>query len=310
MNKPDGLTIWMKQMRADFIILAVFLTLIGLALAANTSIEFSFLKAGLLLIGVVSAHISVNLFNEYWDDKTGIDYNTEKTPFSGGSGNLQKGWTKSWQVFLVATITLIISLAIGIYFTLVSHWIIAVFAVVGAISILFYNIVLARIMLGELFAGLSLGSLVVVGTYIGMTVTSWDATFSQILPTSVILIAIPPGILTTLLLLLNEFPDAEADKQGGRRHLVIVLGEKTSAVIYSLFMLIVFAVIVLIPVLGYSSWWLLIAVITLPLALNACRIALKHGKNMEKLMPALGMNVVTVLGTDLLIAIALFIQLI
>ena len=310
MSKPNCFAIWLKQMRADFLILAVLLTLIGLALAANTGIEFDYIKAGLLLIGVVSAHISVNLFNEYWDHRTGIDFNTEKTPFSGGSGNLQKGWTKSWQVFLAGTITLIICLAIGIYFTLVSHWIIAVFAVVGAISILFYNIFFARIMLGELFAGLSLGSLVVVGTYIGMTVTSWDASISQILPTSVILIAIPPGLLTFQLLFLNEFPDAEADKQGGRRHLVIILGKKTSAFLYSLFMLAVFAIIVLIPALNHSSWLLLIALLPLPIALNACKIALKHGEDMEKLMPALGMNVVTVLATDLLIAIALFIQLI
>ena len=111
-----------------------------------------------------------------------------------------------------------------------------------------------------------------------------------------------------ILLFLNEFPDAEADKQGGRRHLVIVLGKKTSAVIYTLFMLSVFATIVLIPALKYSSWWLLIALLPLPIALNACKITLKHSENMEKLLPALGMNVITVLSTDLLIAIALFIN--
>ena len=310
MSKPGGFVIWLKQMRADFLVLAVLLTFIGLALAANSGVEFDFFKAFLLIVGVVSAHISVNLFNEYWDHKTKVDFYTEKTPFSGGSGNLQKGWTKPWQVFLAGTITLIISLAIGVYFTFVSHWIIAVFAGVGAISILFYNIVFARIMLGELFAGLSLGSLVVVGTYVGMTVTSWDASFVEILPTSVILIAIPPGILTALLLLLNEFPDVEADKKGGRRHLVIVFGKKVSAWIYSVLMVIVFLMIVLIPVLKYTSWLLLIALLTWPVAMNACKIALSHEGDMKKLMPALGMNVLTVLGTDLLIALALFLQLI
>jgi len=59
--KPKGFVIWLKQMRADFLVLAVLLTMIGLALAANSGVEFSFLKAALLLVGVVSSHIAVNL---------------------------------------------------------------------------------------------------------------------------------------------------------------------------------------------------------------------------------------------------------
>jgi 1,4-dihydroxy-2-naphthoate octaprenyltransferase len=49
----------------------------------------------LLLAGVVLAHISVNLFNEYSDYKTGIDFNTHRSPFSGGSGMIVSGKTKS-----------------------------------------------------------------------------------------------------------------------------------------------------------------------------------------------------------------------
>ena len=74
--------------------------------------------------------------------------------------------------------------------------------------------------LGELFAGLSLGTLVVLGTYISMT-ASPGTPLKQLLPAEVIWISIPPGILTSLLLLINQFPDVEADKKGGRKHLVI-----------------------------------------------------------------------------------------
>ena len=308
--KPKGFVIWLKQMRADFLVLAVLLTMIGLALAANSGVEFSFLKAALLLVGVVSSHIAVNLFNEYWDYKTKVDFYTERTPFSGGSGNLQKGWTKPGQVFLAGTIALVICLAIGIYFTLESHWIIAVFAIVGAVSIFFYNIVFARIMLGEIISGLSLGTLVVLGVYVGMTATSWDLSFAQILPTAVILISIPPGILTTQLLFLNEFPDAEADKKGGRRHWVIVFGKKISAWMYSVLMVSVYVMILIIFFMKFTTWTILLALLTWPIAMNAIRIAINHHSNMEKLMPALGMNVLTILGTDFLIAGALFLQLV
>ena len=42
----------------------------------------------LIVIGAVSAHISVNMLNEYFDFKSGLDLKTEITAFSGGSGAL------------------------------------------------------------------------------------------------------------------------------------------------------------------------------------------------------------------------------
>ena len=117
----------------------------------------------------MAAHVSVNLFNEYSDHRTGIDFNTKRTPFNGGSGMMIQGLTSPTAVLTSAIVTLLYAMAIGIYYSIISHWFLLLIIGVGAISIVGYTDVLAKYMLGELFAGLSLGSLVVVVTFIALT---------------------------------------------------------------------------------------------------------------------------------------------
>lgn len=303
----------MAQIRANFLLLAVFLVIIGLAFSTKypsvSGQALSFFHAVLLVIGVVLSHISVNLFNEYSDFKTGIDFHTTRTPFTGGSGMITSGNTRPEAVWIVATISLLVALAIGIYFTIIAHWTIIILSLIGGFSIIFYTNWLAKNILGELFAGLSLGTLVVIGTYIAMTATP-GMRLSELLPGEVIWISIPPGILTSLLLFINQFPDIEADKLGGRKHLVIILGWKKASYIYALGMFITFIIIVMCPIVGISSYWIYIALLPLPLAVKASISAIKYGNDLSKLLPVLGNNVITVLATDLLLAVAVFIDVI
>lgn len=310
MSQPNKFKIWIDQFRGNFLLLAVVLVLLGSALAYKhdlaNEVTFSIVNALLMLIGNVLAHSSVNLFNEYFDYKTKIDFHTTRTPFSGGTGLMVQGVTTPKGVLTAAVLTLLISLIIGIYFVFVSHWFLLVLIAVGVISIVLYNLVLAKILMGEFFAGLALGTFVVLGTYIGLTATP-DMPVSNLLPLSVILISIPPGILTALLLFLNEFPDADVDKEGGRFHIVNWLGRKTSAYLYCLGLLATYVMILLTPMLSFSTYFVYIGLLTLPLAIKAGTSALKFNSETEKLIPAMGINVLIVLVTDLLLAIGVMI---
>jgi len=303
--------VWMAQVRAPFLILAVFLVVIGLAFSVKyphiIGHTFNWIHAVMLVIGVLLSHISVNLFNEYSDFKTKIDFNTKRTPFSGGSGMITSGTTRPESVKTVGIITLMVSGAIGVYFAIVSHWTVILLSAIGAFSVLFYTNFLAKRVLGELFAGLALGTFVVLGTYIAMT-ASPGMTIEGLIPVEVIWISIPPGILTSLLLLINQFPDAEADKAGGRRHLVIRFGWKGASYFYTGGMFATFTIIVLMPLLGISSPWIYLALLPLPLGIKASVTAIKHGNDFGKIVPALASNVITVLATDLLLAVAVFIE--
>ena len=301
----------MAQVRGPFLILAWLLVAIGLAIAFKLpGIDrpyFNWLHAFLLTIGVVSAHASVNLFNEYSDYKTRIDFNTSRSPFSGGSGMMIQGFTSPRQVLFAAIGTLLLAFIVGLYFSFTVHWFIFIISSIGGITIVSYTDGLARIRLGEFFAGIALGSLVVIGTYVAMT-ASPGMPLNQVLPLKVILISIPPGILTSLLLLINEFPDAEADREGGRKHLVIVLGKKKAAYLYAFGIFLTFGTIFVLPLVGLASAWIYLALIPLPLGIRASITAIRHADDIPKLIPALGSNVITVLGTDFLMALAILIM--
>lgn len=310
MRNSEKIKLWLAEMRAPFLILAVLLVAIGLAFGWKyhpQGTTFNPWHAALLMIGVVSSHISVNLFNEYSDNKTRIDHNTQKTPFSGGSGVLSSGRLNEASVLRAAVSTLVLSLVIGIYFAVSVHWIIFVLAGMGAFSILFYTNILARMQLGELFSGLTLGTFVVLGAYVVMT-GSPNMSIGELFPLDVVLMSIPPGILTALLLLINEFPDAEADQVGGRKHLVIWLGRKKAAYVYTLGMVASFGLIIGAALFNLVSPWFMLALLPMPLAYKAVLGAIRHGNDTAKLIPALGMNVLTVLGTDLFIAVAVMLE--
>jgi 1,4-dihydroxy-2-naphthoate octaprenyltransferase len=296
---PPGIAVWMMQIRAPFLLLSVMLVLIGGAVAFQNDV-FDGLRFALSMIGVVLAHVSVNLFNELSDFKTKIDEDTVKTPFSGGTGNLQAGLTRPGAVLAAAFGTGFVALCIGVYLAWASDWWLLAFIGAGAVATVFYTNVLARLSLGELAAGACLGTFVVLGTYYAQAGT---------INAELVWLSVPPGILTALLLLLNEFPDVEADRKGGRRHLVIVLGYRGAAVVYTTALVAVYAILVVGVVLRWFPPTVLIALLTIPLAIKASLGALRHGQNMEKLVPAMGANVGLVLGTDLLIAVAYFIPL-
>jgi len=311
MQNPNKIVIWLNQIRANFLILAALLVAIGIALAFKylpDGVIISWLNISLVLIGSVLAHASVNLFNEYSDHLTGIDKNTQRTPFSGGSGMIKSGFTKPSSVLAAAITTLLISGAIGIYFGITAHWSVFLIMMVGAFSIVAYTPLLTKFMLGELFSGLTLGTLVVLGTFIALTAKPGQS-FGSLLPFEVIMISIPPGILTSLLLLLNQFPDAEADKKGGRKHLVIKLGAQKAAYVYTAGVVATFVIILMLPLTGVSSFWLYLGLLPLPFVIKATATALQFNNNMEKLVPALGANIVTVLLTDALLAVSIFLTL-
>lgn len=309
-KKPGFLSIWTAQIRANFLLLAVLLVCIGLAYTYKfnpaSSGSFSWIHAILVMAGAVFSHISVNLFNEYFDFISGVDLKTKRTPFSGGSGMLVRGYTKPGTVLAAAVSFLLAALVIGIYFTVVSHPVIAFFVITGGLTIVLYNGLLSRLMLGELFAGLTLGTFVVLGTYIAMTANP-GMPVSETVPLRLLLLSIPPGILTSLLLLLNEFPDAEADKTGGRKHIVVRLGKRKAAYVYVAGIFLTFGTILFLPIAGMASGWIFLALLPLPLAMRSAVIAVRHNRTPSLMVTAQGNIVATVLGTDFLLALAILI---
>ncbi|OUS32734.1 hypothetical protein A9Q98_01025 [Thalassotalea sp. 42_200_T64] len=294
----------LKTMRLPFLSLAVFCVLLGLATAMLTQAAINWFDFGLCLIAAVAAQIAVNTLNEYQDFKSGLDLITVRTPFSGGSGGLVENPAAASAVKKLAIIAILLTIIIGLYF--VYHYSTELFplGLLGIIIIISYTKYLNKNPWLCLFApGVGIGLLMVLGTSFVLT---GQYTISAL---SVGLICL---CLINNLLLLNQIPDAEADKHVGRNHFIIAFGTKRALMVYALFLLLAASVLLLaghfhfLPKLSY------IALIPMLAAAEAVRIinsnVINNNVAPEPLRKGLGLNVVAVNGTPLLLAIAIIIS--
>jgi len=291
--KPGSLKAWLLLPRFHFIPLTVILVSLGASIAAYEGF-FNLGYFALAMIGSILVHITVNVINDYYDYVDGIDLSTPRTPFSGGSGVLTRDLLKPRQAFWVATVSLLMAMVIGIYFVFERGWLLFPLLLVAGFSAYFYNVCLSKWLVGELFAGLNFGPIMVLGSYYVQTGRySWEALFASL----------APGVLTANLLFLNEFPDREADERGGRRHLVITLGREGARFLYVALIIVAYLLIVIGVVTGIMPWVTLIGLGTVVFGWKAAKGALKDYNDVNRLVPALGANVMTILGTQALLAV-------
>ena len=290
---PGSLKAWLMLPRFHFIPLTVILVSLGTAIAAYEG-YFYFGHFLLAMIGSILVHMTVNVINDYYDYRDGIDLNTQRTPFSGGSGILPLNLLKPKQAFWFATFCLLIAMVIGFYFVMVKGWLLFPLLLIAGFSAYFYNVYLAKWLMGEIFAGLSFGPLLVLGSYYVQTGRySWETLFASL----------APGILTANLLFLNEFPDREADQKGGRKHLVISLGKKDASYLFVALLTVSYLCIIVGVLTKMMPVLTLIGLGTIGFGWKAAKGALKYYDNTQKLVPILGANVITILGTQALLAV-------
>jgi len=280
--------------RAPFLLLPVTLVASGAAAAAYEG-HFSWSASLLALVGLVLLHAAVNILNEASDMRTGIDFHTLRTPFSGGSGALPAGRMKPETARLFGLTCAALGGLVGVYFlTRVGLPLVPIMAV-GALAVLGYTDFLARIGFGEVFAGLGLGALPVWGTALVQGATPRETTLA---------VAVPAFCMTFNLLLLNEFPDEVADRAGGRSNLVLLLDRRPAAVIYALVALFVPVSIAGAVALGALPALSLLALGPSVLLVGPLRWALLRPEEAVPI-PALGANVVWNLATNLFLAVTL-----
>ena len=287
-------------MRLPFLVLNPACVGLGAAIAAWSGSEISIFYLILTFIGAVSAHISVNALNEYSDFKSGLDFTTKPTPFSGGSGTLPKAPEKAHFALITGLITFAITALIGIYFLWVRGLWLLPLGVLGLFIIVTYTGWLTKNPFFCLIApGLGFGPLMVMGTAFVLSGSySWTSFVASLVP----------FFLVSDLLLLNQFPDMEADKGVGRRHIIIVMGKKAGVRVYGVFLAGAFAAIIFGYLLGLLPLGSLLALAALVIAIPTVIGVSKYTDDIPKLMPYMGRNVVINILTPVLLAIGLFIS--
>jgi len=296
MNNPKDI---LGPMRLPFLILGPVCAFLGIGTAVWRMGQVSVFYSTLAVVGAVTAHISVNAFNEYFDFKSGLDFKTKATPFSGGSGTLPAKPKAAGSALTTAWITLGITALIGLYFLWVRGLALLPLGLLGLIVIYAYTTWITRSLLICLIApGLGFGVLTVMGTDFVLTGHySWTAFIASLVP----------FFLVNNLLLLNQFPDVEADRAVGRKHFPIVIGRRASSLIYGAFLLLAYLSLGIGVGLGYLPAWSLLGMLTLFLAAPVAIGAYRYADDIPKLVPYLGQNVIINIVTPVLMAVGLFV---
>ena len=286
------LKMWFLETRPQFLILSVVLGFLGACIAWYDG-AFHLGYALLAFAGLLLTHISVNTLNDYFDYKSGIDLEVKRTPFSGGSGILPPGSLKPRQVLWLGLGSLLLAIPIGVFFVITSGWQLIPLLIVAALCVVLYTPVILRIHWPEWAPGLGIGALPILGLYF---IQTGEYTLHALIA------SIPSGILVHNLLLLNEFPDVEADRKGGRKTTPIIIGRSKASIFYSLMTVAAYLWIIGSVIAGIMPVYCLIALLTLPFAMKAIRGSMKY-QEMNIFIPAMASNVMVVLITQLLLGV-------
>jgi len=279
---------WFMLIRANFLVLTVVVVGAGITGAVYYRRSLDPLTCAMTLVGALVTHVSANVMNNYFDYLSGVDAETKKTPFSGGVDVLVSGEISPSLAHALGLVTMAGAAFVGLFFLFRHFWILLPMIAYGAVSIYLYTPYLSRLpAASEIVAGTNFG-LMALGAYV---IQSGGIDAIALATSSIV------SMLVGLLLFLNEFPDADVDKESGRRHIVILLGRRRSSKVYRALLAITYLLMVYSVVARALPLACLVALATVPLALKAARIVSAHYNDPIGLVPALGMNVLIVLLT-------------
>ena len=288
------LSTWLRIIRIRFLLASVIAVSNGLAITYWKYSTIDPVYAILTYVGVVFLHASVDLLNDYWDYKRGIDIATKRTKFSGGTGVLPENLLKPRTVYIAGLVFLILGASIGAYFIAIRGVTIAIILGFAVIAIYFYSTTIVNAGLGELFVAIK-GAMIVLGSlYVQNATLEPAAMYGGAIV----------GLLSATVLFINSFPDYEADKSKGRRTLVIILGRKVASTTFPLFIIAAYALIAGGIFFGLTKVYCLICFVSMPLAIKSALSLRKDPQSIDKIVPAMASTVTYSRITGFLLALS------
>jgi 1,4-dihydroxy-2-naphthoate polyprenyltransferase len=261
-------SVWLRAIRIKFLLASVIAVSLGLSLAWYAGSSIDIFHALLTFAGVISLHASVDLLNDYWDFKRGIDSKTKRTKMSGGTGVLPEGLLKPKSVYLAGIGFLILGAIIGIYFVMIFGITIGLILGFAILSVYFYSTKIINWGLAEVFVTIK-GTLIVIGTFFIQ---------SQGIDDFSIFAGIVVGLLSSLVLFVTSIPDHDVDKEKGRRTLIIIFGKSNSVKTFSIFPILIYGVIIFGVMTGLFPVYSLIVLLAKPFLI----LAIWHLKDSQK----------------------------
>jgi 1,4-dihydroxy-2-naphthoate octaprenyltransferase len=135
--------------------------------------------------------------------------------------------------------------------------------------------------LGELFVFVFFGLVAVGGSYfVQVEDLRWEA----------VALGVPVGLLAAAILVVNNVRDVETDRRAGKRTLAVRLGRERAVGVFAAMLVLAFASVPVIAALGDLEAWVLLALLSLPLAFPLGRTLARRrdGPSLNKLLADTG----------------------
>jgi 1,4-dihydroxy-2-naphthoate octaprenyltransferase len=252
---------WLLATRPRTLPAAVAPVIVGAAMAIADA-HFRWLPAVAALMVALLLQIGVNLANDYFDYRKGID----TADRIGPPRVTQSGLIPAKQVMAGMLLAFILSGVPGIYLLVVGGWPVLIIGLACILAALAYSggpFPLASHGLGDLFVFIFFGLVAVCGTYYVQALH---------LTPMVLLMGAIEGFLITAILVVNNLRDIQTDRQTGKRTLAVMIGDRGSKMEYVLLLATAYAIPLILWLSGHSSAWVILPLVSLPMAFALIRI--------------------------------------
>jgi 1,4-dihydroxy-2-naphthoate octaprenyltransferase len=256
-DQLDVISKWLISTRAAVLIMTFISASIAGILAYQQD-SFNFFLWLLLTIGLIFAHATNNLINDYTDYIKGVDQdNYYRAQY--GPQPLEHGLMSKKQLLTYAAVSGSIALIAGAILIYYRGSMAMILLGLGMFFVLFYTYPLKYIALGEISVLIVWGPLMIGGGYYVIT-GIWDWT--------VVLASLPYALGVTTVIFGKHIDKYHDDKAKRIHTLPVILGEKTSrymviAMTVSQYLLVLYLVII-----QFFTPLLLIVLLALPMFLN------------------------------------------
>ncbi len=296
------LTGWMILSRPPFHIVGILPFVLGTMLAYRLARAFSLEVFILGIAGVILIMLSTYHSGEYFDQKeNAISSRLHQNQFAGGTRMIPEGKMPPGVALWTSIITLLMALTIGIVLQFVYQTgpYTLVLGCLGALPGFFYSTEPIRLVkrgLGEMFIGFCFGWLPVASSYYIQT-----ATIAPVINW----LWLPIGLSIFNVILLNEFPDYEADVATGKKNLLYRIGKQEGNVVYIIFNLLTCLTMLLSPCFGIPFKVIYFYLPFVPVALFIVyQILNNRHEDPRRLELLCGLNIAVNIGTSLAFILA------
>lgn len=275
-NQPSKAGAWILAIRPKTLPAAVGPIVVGTAVALAHN-AFQLLPALGCFLGAMLLQIGVNLANDYFDAKNNIDSEERLGPVRV----TQSGLIPPRQVKMAMLGSLLLAALVFVYLAFVGGLPIVIIGIASVLAALAYSggpYPIASHGLGELFVFIFFGLVAVGGTYY---VQAGE------LSTLALLAAIPPGLLISAIMVVNNFRDIDTDSKAGKNTLAVKLGREKTILFFRILLISSYILPGLLYISGMCSWYILLPCATVPMALRLWQqIETMRGKTLNTLLAA------------------------